>query len=62
MSILDYPCVFQSEDIHHKPIIRRPGVDCGVGEEKKECAHCGWNPAVKARRLAKLQKEMRDAR
>ena len=42
------PCIRTSIDENGKPKKVRPAVNC-----KKDCPHCGWNPAEQKRRLEK---------
>ena len=42
------PCIRTGTDENGKPKKIRPAVNC-----KKDCPHCGWNPAEQKRRLEK---------
>ena len=47
---MNVPCGYRGWDVkRHRFVYRYPAVDCETG-----CVSCGWNPAVKERRLKRM--------
>ena len=48
------PCMYKAwNEVQRKDTEFYPAVDCDC-----ECSHCGWNPEVAARRIARLKERM----
>lgn len=52
--LMKAPCQYEEwSDTQNKDIYVYPAVSCSF-----DCAHCGWNPEVKAKRVEKMLAEI----